>query len=265
MLRSIPKHARHILVVVSRDGVRRGDADVAAVAALMGEAARASVLVALAGGRALAASTLAAEAGVAPSTLSGHLARLVDGGLVAVEASGRHRYFRLAGPEVAEAVEALARLAPSRPVRSLRQASHAEAIRRARTCYDHLAGRLGVAVLDALVASGTLRAEPDPTGRADPILGAGRARRYLLTDTGRAHLDRLGVNLECAGRRPLTRYCLDWSEQRPHLAGALGAALLDRFVALGWIIRGDRRVVRVSEAGRAGLVRDLGVDPAAVA
>jgi DNA-binding transcriptional ArsR family regulator len=244
--------------------VLRGDADIAAVAALMGEAARASVLVALADGRALAASTLAAEAGVAPSTLSGHLTRLVDGGLITVEASGRHRYFRLAGPEVADAVEALARLAPSRPVRSLRQGTHAEAVRRARTCYDHLAGRLGVAVLDALVAGETLRAEPDPTGGADPILGAGRARRYLLTDAGRAHLDRLGVNLEHAGRRPLTRYCLDWSEQRPHLAGALGAALLDRFVALGWVVRGDRRVVRVSDVGRAGLVRDLGVDPAAV-
>ncbi len=245
--------------------MRCGDSDIAAVAALMGESARASVLVALAGGRALAASTLAAEAGVAPSTLSGHLGRLVDGGLVTVEASGRHRYFRLAGPEVGEAVEALARLAPARPVRSLRQASHAEAIRRARTCYDHLAGRLGVAVLDALVAGGTLRAEPAPTGGADPILGAGRARRYLLTDTGRAHFDRLGVNLECAGRRPLTRYCLDWSEQRPHLAGVLGAALLDRLVALGWVIRGERRVVRVSEAGRTGLVRDLGIDPTAVA
>jgi len=249
---------------VGRDDVLRGDADIAAVAALMGEAARASVLVALADGRALAASTLAAEAGVAPSTLSGHLTRLVDGGLITVEASGRHRYFRLAGPEVADAVEALARLAPSRPVRSLRQGTHAEAVRRARTCYDHLAGRLGVAVLDALVAGETLRAEPDPTGGADPILGAGRARRYLLTDAGRAHLDRLGVNLEHAGRRPLTRYCLDWSEQRPHLAGALGAALLDRFVALGWVVRGDRRVVRVSDVGRAGLVRDLGVDPAAV-
>lgn len=241
-----------------------GDADIAGVAALMGEPARASVLVALAGGRALAASTLAAEAGVAPSTLSGHLARLVDGGLVTVEASGRHRYFRLSGPEVADAVEALARLAPARPVRSLRQASHAEAVRGARTCYDHLAGRLGVAVLDALVAGGTLRAEPDPNGGADPILGAGRARRYLLTEAGGVLLDRLGVNLENAGRRPLTRYCLDWSEQRPHLAGALGAALLDRFVALGWVIRGDRRVVRVPEAGRDGLIRDLGVDPAAV-
>ncbi len=245
--------------------MNHGDADIAAVAALMSEAARASVLVALAGGRALAASTLAAEAGVAASTLSGHLARLVDGGLVSVQASGRHRYFRLAGPEVADAVEALARLAPSRPVRSLRQASHAEAIRQARTCYDHLAGRLGVAVLDAFVAHGTLQTEPDATGGADPVLGAGRARRYLLTEQGKGHLDELGVHLKLAGRRPLTRYCVDWSEQRPHLGGALGAALLDRFVALGWVTRGERRVVRVSETGRAGLVRDLGVDPAAVA
>lgn len=245
-------------------GAWHGDADVAKVAALMGEAARASVLVELAGGRALAASTLAAEAGVAPSTISGHLSRLVDGGLVNVEVSGRHRYYRLAGPEVAQAVEALARLAPSRPVRSLRQASHGEAIRRARTCYDHLAGRLGVAVLDALIHSGTLRVEPDPAGQIDPVLGAGRAWRYVLTAEGRVDLGHLGVCLGATGRRPLTRYCVDWSEQRPHLAGALGEALLERFVALGWLSRGERRVVRVSDSGRTGLVRDLGVDPAAL-
>ena len=147
----------------------------------------------------------------------------------------------------------------------MRQASHAEAIRRARTCYDHLAGRLGVAVLDALIDSGTLRVEPDPAGQIDPVLGAGRARRYVLTAVGRTDLGRLGVHLEATGRRPLTRYCVDWSEQRPHLAGALGGALLERFVSLGWVIRGERRVVRVTEAGRTGLVRDLGIDPAALA
>lgn len=224
----------------------------AAVAALIGEPARASVLMALADGRALAATTLAAEAGVAPSTASAHLARLVDGGLVTVEPSGRNRYFRLASADVASAVEALARLAPAKPVRSLAQGTHAEAIRRARTCYDHLAGRLGVALLDTLVSTGTLRVERDPGGD-DPVLGAGRAKRFVLTGAGRERLGALGVACDPPARRPTTRYCVDWSEQRPHLGGWLGAALLARFVETGWIVRAPRRVARVTEAGWEGL------------
>jgi DNA-binding transcriptional ArsR family regulator len=236
-----------------------GDADVAAVATLMGEPARASVLVALADGRALAASTLASEAGVAPSTVSGHLARLVDGGLITVETSGRHRYFRLASPAVAEAVEALARLAPARPVRSLSQGTHAEAIRRARTCYDHLAGRLGVAVLDALVEKRAFRVEHADATRNDPVVGAGRAKRFVLTTVGNRILVDLGVSFEPPKGRPLVRYCVDWSEQRAHLGGWLGAALLQRLVDLRWIVRADRRVVRVTDEGRAGLAERLGV------
>jgi len=261
MLRSIPKCVCTSVVGMVGDAVVAGDADIAPVAALMGERARAAVLMALIDGRALAASTLAAEAGVAASTLSAHLARLVDGGLVSVEASGRNRYFRITRLEVADALEALARLAPCRPIRSLRQGTHAEAIRRARTCYDHLAGRLGVALLDALLANRVLRVEEDPGGQPDPVLGAGRSRRYVLTKTGRAQLAELGADVETTGRRPLTRYCLDWSEQRPHLAGALGANLLRRFIELGWVIRAERRVVRVTDAGRKGLVHKLGVDP----
>ncbi len=236
-----------------------GDADIASVAALMGEPARAAVLMALADGRALAATTLAAEAKVAPSTASGHLGRLVEGGLVTVESSGRHRYFRLAAPEVAAALEALARLAPHQHVRSLSQGTHAEAIRRARTCYDHLAGRLGVALLDGLVATGCLHAQ-EVVEESDPVLGAGRARTYLLTDDGRSRLGALGVALDPPTRRPLTRYCIDWSEQRPHLAGWLGAALLTRLVELGWVLRAPKRVVKVTEAGWARLAERLGVD-----
>lgn len=237
-----------------------GDADIAVVAALMGEPARALVLMALLDGRALAASTLAVEAGVSASTISSHLARLVDGGLVSVETSGRNRYFRITRTEVAEAIEALARLAPAHPVRSLRQGTHAEAIRKARTCYDHLAGRLGVALLDALVNDQILEIERRPEDLPDPILGAGHARRYLLTDDGRSRLLSLGVEIEASSRRPLTRYCVDWSEQRPHLAGALGNALLVRLVGLGWLIRGERRVVKVTQAGRSGLAREFGID-----
>ena len=181
------------------------------------------------------------------------------GGLVTVESSGRHRYFRLASPEVAEALEALARLAPHHQVRSLSQGTHAEAIRRARTCYDHLAGRLGVAVLDALVATGALHVHEVGEG-SDPVLGAGRARAYLLTDAGASQFAALGVALDPPTRRPLTRYCIDWSEQRPHLAGWLGAALLTRFVGLGWVLRAPRRVVKVTEAGWTGLAERLAVD-----
>jgi len=240
-----------------------GDVDVAAVAGLIGEPTRAKVLVALADGRALAASTLAAEASVAASTISEHLSRLVEGGLVAVEPSGRHRYYRLASPGVADALEALARLAPAAPVRSLRQATHAAAIRAARTCYDHLAGRLGVALCDALIERGAVLAEPsgDPGGEisGDPVLGAGRELRFELTATGRRMLAELGVALEPPGRRPLVRYCVDWSEQRPHLAGWLGAALCSRLEQLGWVVPAERRVVRVTDTGRRALADHLGV------
>ena len=238
-----------------------GDADIAAVAALMGEPSRAAVLMALVDGRALAASTLAVEAGVAPSTLSGHLARLVDGGLISVEPSGRHRYFRLANPEVAQAVEALARVAPSRQVRSLRQATHASAIRRARTCYDHLAGRLGVAICDALLCKEIVKAQAKPEMAADPVVGAGRFYQYFITEYGKEWLRDFDVELDQTSRRPTVLYCLDWSEQRPHIGGRLGESLLRRFIALGWIIHAERRVIRVTKDGQIGFSQELGVDP----
>jgi DNA-binding transcriptional ArsR family regulator len=247
------------MVRVEDTSMHMGDADIAVVAALMGEPARAKVLMALLDGRALAASTLAAEAGVAPSTLSAHLARLVDGNLISVEVSGRNRYFRITRPAVAEALEALARLAPTQPIRSLRQGTHAEAIRRARTCYDHLAGRLGVELLDTLVNSELLVVERSQDAISDPVLGAGRIQRYTLTSAGKRRLADLGVVLDPSSRRPLTRYCLDWSEQRAHLGGALGAALLTRLIELGWLTRCDRRIIKVSNAGRDGLAAEFGI------
>src|SRR2546423_111342 len=129
----------------------RGDADIAKIGALVADPARARILLALGDGRALAASVLADEAGVAASTASAHLGKLLDGGLLAVERHGRHRYYRVAGPQVAELIEALARLAPASPVRSLRQGTKAQAVRYARTCYDHLAGRLGTGLMEALL------------------------------------------------------------------------------------------------------------------
>src|SRR5918911_4958178 len=131
-----------------------GDADLAAVGALLAEPARARMLAALGDGRALPASVLAAEARVAPSTASEHLAKLVGGGLLAVESRGRRRYFRLYGPEIGDALEAVSRIAPAEPVRSLRESTRAEALRLARPCYDHLAGALGTALMDALVERG---------------------------------------------------------------------------------------------------------------
>jgi DNA-binding transcriptional ArsR family regulator len=240
------------------------DADVALIAGLIGKPTRAAVLMALIDGRALAASTLAQEAGVAPSTVSGHLGRLTDAGLVQVEASGRNRYYRLASAEVAETLESLARLAPPKPVRSLRQATRAHALRRARSCYDHLAGRLGVALTDALLDRGDLVAERSSTGATDPILGAGRAHAFHLTDSGAEHLVGLGVEVQPHSRRPLIRYCVDWSEQRPHLGGALGAGLLQMLFDRDWVTRGNGRAILTTPAGEAALLEQFGIDAAAL-
>jgi DNA-binding transcriptional ArsR family regulator len=226
-----------------------GDADIAAVAAAIGHPARGAMLTAMFGGRALPASDLARAARVSRSTASAHLAQLVDAGLVSVERQGRHRYHRLAGADVAEALETLAALAPPRPVRSLRESDRARAHRAARSCYDHLAGALGVAVTDALCAAGAL--ERSSLGLRDP--GPLRA---------------LGVDAEAAnaGRRPLTRSCLDWSERRPHLAGALGAAVLDALLRSSWAERRPGgRALAVTPAGREALRDALDLDIAAVA
>lgn len=217
------------------------DADVARVASLMAEPARAAMLTALLDGRALAAGELARLAGVSPATASAHLSRLLDGGLVTVLRQGRHRYYALAGPGVAEALEALARISPRPAVRSLRAARQARMLADARTCYDHLAGRAGVDLLDRLVAGGFLRAG----GEGYEVCPAGER---LLAD--------LGVDLPAVrrARRRFAPSCLDWTERRPHLGGALGAAITARLLELGWFERGAvRRALRVTELGRAGL------------
>jgi DNA-binding transcriptional ArsR family regulator len=244
----------------------RGDADLAAIGAVLAEPARARILLALADGRALPASVLAAEARVAPSTASSHLARLLDAELLAVRHQGRHRYYALAGPQVAELIEALARLAPPAPVRSLRDGTRAHALRHARTCYDHLAGRLGVALFRALL-DGCLIAGGDgrhvhERARQDRLAGPGRDVHYRLTAAGRARLTDLGVALpapDVAGELPL-RYCVDWSEQAHHLSGTVGRALADRLLSLGWLARLPRtRALRLTRDGERGLGDALGV------
>jgi DNA-binding transcriptional ArsR family regulator len=243
-----------------------GDVDLAHTAALIGDPGRARVLRALTDGRELAASVLAHEAGVAPSTASVHLAKLVDGGLVVGERRGRHRYFRLATPEVARALEALARIAPVAPVRSLREGTKAHAVRAARTCYDHLAGRLGVALMSGLIDAGLLTGGDGRYERArargDRPSAAGRDLDYRLSDGGAHRLRGLGVDVDgaMAGPRAPIRYCVDWSEQDHHLSGALGAALAARLFDLRWVRRLPRtRAVLLTDDGRAGLAERLGI------
>lgn len=244
-----------------------GDIDIAAVGAVLADRGRAKMLLALGDGRALAATTLAMEAGVAASTASVHLAKLVDAGLLEVEARGRHRYYRMAGREVGELLEALAHLAPAAPVRSLREGTRAHAIRTARTCYDHLAGQVGTAIMGALIDRRILAGGDGTfdTGSSahDRLSGPGADFDYQLTDTGQAWMDDFGVRVPSGRRRPLIRYCVDWSEQRHHLAGALGAALLDRLTDLRWVrCSPTSRAVHVTDDGHSGLADTFGVEVA---
>jgi DNA-binding transcriptional ArsR family regulator len=244
-----------------------GDADIAAVAAVLADRSRGRMLLALTDGRAVPAGLLADEAGIAASTASAHLGRLVEAGMVTVEPHGRHRYYRLAGAEVAELMEAIARVAPPMPVKSLRQADRAEALRSARTCYDHLAGRLGVALMDAFVAEGMLARRGGITGPDHHDRPQGERPSelegdvgYVLTDAGRARLEGAGIDCSPSGRRPFVRCCLDWSERRHHLAGGLGARLLTRADEMGWIVRRPgSRAVRLTAAGERQLATAFGV------
>ena len=210
----------------------------ATIAALAGDPARAGMLHALMDGRALTASELARAARITAQTASGHLARMTAIGLLTVEKQGRHRYHRLASPSVAQMMEIIMQVAsdlePSQPRLSV--GPRDAALRAARTCYDHLAGQLGVALADALVAGGYAELADDGG---------------IVTVSGVAFLGRIGIDVDSLvprrGRRSsriLCRPCLDWSERRPHLAGALGAALCAHSFANGWIrrINGTRAV-----------------------
>src|SRR3984957_5969097 len=234
------------------------DADVASVAALMGDRARCAMLTVLIDGSERPAGELAKAAGVSAATASGHLQRLVAGGLVTVRSSGRHRYYGLTGPLVAAAIEAWSLISPPVEARSLRQsiaaAAMAEArscydhlpgragMAEARSCYDHLAGRAGIALRDTLLDSGVLTAD--------------RAGDFRLTDRGYRFLEELGLDPGpiVRSRRMLARDCLDWTERKPHLAGCLPAALLDRFLELGWLHRRrNDRALTITEQGHSNL------------
>jgi DNA-binding transcriptional ArsR family regulator len=241
-----------------------GDADIAAVAGLLADRARTRILLALADGRALASTTLAAEAGVAASTASAHLSKLLDAQLLAVEAHGRHRYYRLAGPDVARLIEGIARVAPAAPIRSLREGTRAQAIRSARVCYDHLAGRLGTDLMAAMLSDELITGgdgQFHPGGGTDRLSAPGTDVSYELTSRGGEQLDRFGVDVTPARHRRMVRYCVDWSEQRHHLAGTLGARLLSRMLELRWLRRDPHcRATRLTDAGRTGLADTFGVE-----
>ncbi|WP_084614276.1 ArsR/SmtB family transcription factor [Nakamurella lactea] len=247
-----------------------GDPDVSKVAAMFADASRARMLSALTDGRALPASRLASEAGVSAATVSGHLTRLLDAGLVTVTRSGRFRFYRLAGPRVAQALEALTALSKPRPITSLRASTRAARLRAARSCYDHLAGRFGVAVTATLVDRGVLVRTDGLTGvcaaPGDRYSAPVAEIPYRLGGAAGAGLADWGVDLDRvlqeSGSRPPLRFCMDWTEQQHHLAGALGAAVLDAFVRRGWVQRGSQpRELTVTDAGLQSLADSTGVRP----
>lgn len=227
----------------------KSEPDIARIAALIGDPARANMLCALMDSRARTAAELAEIAGVGAPTASAHLAKLADARLLFVEKQGRHRYYRLADSQVAETLESLSALSDARASDTRRPGPREPEMRALRTCYDHLAGTLAVRLTEHLVASGLLTEA---------------ARDFRLTPAGAAAFDALGVDLAIAERkrRAFARRCLDWSERRAHLGGALGASLRERCEALGWVRRDsgpDRiRVAHLTPAGARGLEQHFG-------
>ena len=210
----------------------------ASVAGLFADPSRVAMIDVLMDSREHAVGALARAAGIAASTATEHLSRLEDGGVVVVRRTGRQRLVQLAGPSVAAAYEALAELSDEREANGLRAWTRREQLRAARTCYDHLAGRLGVAIADAALAAGAVA--PD----------------FSLGRRARAWFGELGVDLKAfpRGRRPLLRVCTDWTERREHLAGALGAAICSAVLDAGWAVRQpSSRALRLTPRGETEL------------
>ena len=227
--------------------VTLADADLAAVGRALGDPHRARFVLALLSGEELSAGELARRAGISSSLASAHLSKLLEGGLVSAQRCGRNRHYRLAGGDVARAVESLLTIAPHRPAGGFTEAGAGQALRRARTCYDHLAGRLGVELLDAFERDEVLR-------RCDG--------GWDVTAAGRVRLAALGLDLDAlaGGRRPLLRSCQDWTERRPHVAGALGAAVATRLFDLGWIRRRrDSRALVIAPLGARELLAQFAI------
>lgn len=216
--------------------------EVAEIASLVGDPARANILCALLDGRALTASELAYSAGISPQTASGHLAKLARANLIQLAKQGRHRYYRLTGPDIGHMLESIVSVAHAGPPRYRPRSKREEHWRKARTCYDHFAGLLGVGIADKLSAHGHL-VLADEGGD--------------ITASGEKLLIKLGVDLDRAraGKRVFCRPCLDWTERRPHLGGAIGAALATRCFELGWVERmRDKRGLNITRKGERGLL-----------
>ncbi len=228
------------------------EADIAMPAALIGDPVRAAMLAALCDGRAQPATALAYAARVSPQCASNHLAKLLDAALLSVEHEGRHRYYRLANPQVAVALESLACLAPAPRSLEAPLTSQGRALQFARSCYDHLAGRLGVAITGCLEARGYLS------------LSATAAKSYGVTPSGTRWFEAIGINVDALvpTAQGLARGCLDWTERRHHLAGPLGRALLSRGIALGWFGRDEKsRAIRLKPRGTGELRNLLDIHP----
>ncbi len=214
--------------------------NMAEVAALLGERSRATILASMMDGRFHTASELAYMAAIKPQTASFHLAKLVEGKLIKVEKQGRHRYFQLAGEDIAQFLESFLVISPPPEVRSLKQSSQMKLLQDARTCYDHLAGKLGVQLTESMVDAGYLKLED---------------KQFILTDEGTLFFTTFGVDLAALKRkrRSFSPACLDWSERRYHLAGALGNGLLNQLLNLGWLTRVPSiRAIKVTEKGKRG-------------
>ncbi|RUZ73754.1 ArsR family transcriptional regulator [Mesorhizobium sp. M7A.F.Ca.US.006.01.1.1] len=210
--------------------------DIARIASLVGDPARANMLNALMGGTALTASELALEAGVSLPTASSHLGKLMEGGLLTVASQGRHRYYGLAGPQVAGMIEAITGVAEAVGPKRVRPGPRDAAMRVARVCYDHLAGEQAVAMLDRLVAKNVLVRDE---------------QEIRLGPSAASHFAAIGIDVYTKPRRPVCRACLDWSVRRSHLAGTLGAAILDKILAEKWARREkDSRAVIFSLPGK---------------
>lgn len=247
--RALPRQEAILSVGSAVDNMKRfgddrsmdAEPNISTIGALIGDPGRANMLSVLMDGRALTAKELAYFAGVTPQTASSHLAKLTSGGLIQMEKQGRHRYYRIANSAVAEAVEALMVIATDRGPPRVSTGPNSEAMRLARTCYDHLAGKLGVAMTAAMTERKYLHPQQ---------------RDFRLTDAGERFLSELGVELESARgkRRAFARQCLDWSERQTHLAGSLGAALAERCFTLGWLARvPDSRTVLITPKGEKEL------------
>lgn len=225
--------------------------NISVIASLIADPSRAVFLEALLGGQALPAGELAYMAGVTPQTASNHLAKLVDGGLLVVERQGRHRYYRLAGQEIAFLIETMGSIAPPVQVRSLKQSNQLQHLSFARTCYGHLAGKLGIALCDALLREEYLL-EPEED----------QAKDYHITEKGREWFTSFGIDLQVkpGSRRAIARKCLDWSERRHHISGLLGEQLERRLSQIEWTRKKPgSRSVEVTDAGKKGLYEVLGI------